>query len=223
MISMEKLTNIIPVLQKVKGEVLLLFLSLITTAYTIHTHVSTSQAAQNSEQEIEIATAEESNNKEVSSVIYVDVSGAVEKPNMYALPRNARLKDAIEKAGGLSIMADYKFFGRNFNLAQILSDQSKIHIPTIDEISEGIYQESIKRIEDSSRMSVSVEPQTKKSAVKISVNYATLEELDSLPNIGKVTAQKIIDTRPHLSIDELQTKKVVKTNVYDSIKDLIEL
>lgn len=219
---MEKLTAILPILRKVKGELLLLLLSLLTTAYTIHTQVSASQVERDPE-DIEIVNTAEHNNGEGSAVIYVDVSGAVEKPNMYALPTNARLKDAVEKAGGLSVMADYKFFGRNFNLSQVLSDQSKIHIPTIDEISEGIYQEGIKRIETLSTNSISVKPQTKKSAVKISINYATLEELDSLPNIGRVTAQKIIDTRPHLSIEDLKTKKVVKTNVYDSIKDIIDL
>ena len=56
---------------------------------------------------------------------------------------------------------------------------------------------------------------------KIDVNSASKDQLATLPGIGDVTAQKIIDGRPYTSKRDLLTKKIVGQKEYDKIKDSI--
>ncbi|PIZ98145.1 MAG: transporter, partial [Candidatus Levybacteria bacterium CG_4_10_14_0_2_um_filter_35_8] len=55
----------------------------------------------------------------------------------------------------------------------------------------------------------------------INVNSASAQELDSLPGIGPVTAEKIISGRSYTSINDLLEKKVVSEKVFNQIKDKI--
>lgn len=73
----------------------------------------------------------------------------------------------------------------------------------------GLFQEKIRTLDHNSK--------------KINVNTASLEQLDELPGIGKSTAQNIIQNRPYDTIEELVTKKAVKKNIYERIKDLIDI
>ena len=57
----------------------------------------------------------------------------------------------------------------------------------------------------------------------VNINVASESELDKLPGIGPVTAQKIISSRPYSSLEDLLTKKVVSQSTYEKIKDLISL
>ncbi len=54
---------------------------------------------------------------------------------------------------------------------------------------------------------------------KVNVNTASSAELDELWGIGPVTAEKVINGRPYGSVEELLTKKVLKSNVYERNKD----
>lgn len=159
--------------------------------------------------------------------IFVDVSGAVKKPNLYEFESGARIKEVIDKAGGLSDEVDIVFFKRNFNLARIVNDQEKIYIPSIIEINARIFVENLRTLDYVSPV-LEVTNNTPTDNVStdnqlISVNFATIEELDQLPGIGQVTANKIIINRPYSSTEELLTKKAVNKNVFEKIKNLISL
>jgi len=57
----------------------------------------------------------------------------------------------------------------------------------------------------------------------VNINQASAEELDALPGIGPVTAQKIISNRPYQSAQDLLEKKVVGQSEFTKIKDEVSV
>jgi len=136
--------------------------------------------------------------------VKVDIEGAVKQPGVYELTSNSRVADVIEKAGGFSNDADKSWIAQSLNLAGKVSDGQKIYIPVVGEAAK--------------TDAGSVAGQT---TGKINVNTASSSELDTLPGIGPLTAQKIISGRPYKSVDELLSKKVVGAATFEKIKDKI--
>ncbi|MFN4212549.1 MAG: helix-hairpin-helix domain-containing protein [Microgenomates group bacterium] len=193
-------------LKKYKIEIILLIFALITALISVGVYfVSQKETAE------EPVFFEKKTITPSFSKIFVDIAGAVEKPNVYEVTVGARLKDVLVMAGGLSADADRKFFSRNFNLAKIVADQEKIYIPSTEEVKNGFFVENQQTLPNPSQT----------ISKKININTASLEELDQLPGVGKVTAQKIIDGRPYQSLEELLTKKVINKGVYDKIINII--
>jgi competence protein ComEA len=135
------------------------------------------------------------------TAIKVDVDGEVAKPGLYSLKPDARVQDALIAAGGLTPNANR----RAINLALKVADGQKIYVPAVGEVSAV----------QSTVLSAQSE--------LISINQASESELDKLPGVGPVTAQKIIDFRPYSSIEELVSKKAVGEKVFEKIRDLITL
>lgn len=158
---------------------------------------------QGSQDEIKIIEAEPMAPSEVEGKpIFVDVGGAVLRPGIYELSSGARVNDALVVSGGLAAEADRDWISQNVNLAAKLTDGVKIYLPFQDDTNTN--------------------KETPRSNLQgVSLNTASLAELDTLWGIGPVTAQKIIDNRPYAKVEELLEKKIVKTNVYDAIKDKI--
>ncbi len=148
----------------------------------------------------------------------IDIEGAVLKPGVYKLSKDARVQDALISAGGLSDKADREKVSKGLNLASKVIDGGKIYIPFVGESVSAVSLAQVGGVADSSQ-SVMGESTTG----MINVNTASSQELDSLPGVGAVTAGKIISNRPYGSVDELLSKKVVGASVYGKIKDKISI
>ena len=110
-----------------------------------------------------------------SGGIYVHVAGAVRKPGLYELSPESRVADAIEAAGGALPKADIDVI----NLAQVVADGMKIAVP----------------LKGGAPPAPPTEGAAGSGTALISINSATLEELETLPGVGPVTAQAIISFR----------------------------
>lgn len=141
---------------------------------------------------------------EAEEKIVVDVEGAVISPGVYSLSSKSRILDALAAAGGLSEDADRIWVEKNINLAKKVTDGVKIYIPRI---GEQVLSETSSNIGTAGPV--------------ININTASATDLDSLPGIGTVTSQKIIDGRPYGQIEELLNKKIVGQSTFDKIKDKI--
>lgn len=137
--------------------------------------------------------------------ITVDVEGAVVKPGVYKLNFDARIQDALIAAAGLSDEANREWVAKNMNLAQKVKDGAKIYVPSIG--TTGVMG------------TTSITGDIEGSLINI--NLATESELDSLPGVGPITAQKIIDNRPYNLPEDLLNKKVVSPTVFEKIKEKI--
>ena len=141
----------------------------------------------------------------------VEVSGQINKPGVYNLSAGSRVEDVINAAGGLTSEADTEFVEKRINRAARLSDGQKIYIPSEEENSK------IPNSQNSNNEILGVLDNL------ININTASQSELESLWGIGPVYAQNIIEQRPYSSVEELLTKKIIKQNVYDRVKDQISV
>jgi competence protein ComEA len=141
-----------------------------------------------------------------TSLIKVDVAGAVVKPGVYELESEARLEEAIALAGGFSSSANSSWVAKNINLASKITDGQKIYILSLGE-------------RDSSGAALG----SQTVSDKVNVNFASAKELDSLPGVGAVTAEKIISLRPYNTLEDLLNKKAVGKATYEKIKDLVSV
>jgi DNA uptake protein ComE-like DNA-binding protein len=73
--------------------------------------------------------------------INVEISGSVASPGAYFVRSGSRLAELLTKSGSFTKDADRAFFSRNFNLARILNDQDKIHVPSYFEVNTGKFRE----------------------------------------------------------------------------------
>lgn len=147
--------------------------------------------------------------EETSSKIFVDVGGAVEKPGVYELTSSSRIQDALSVAGGLSADADREYISKTLNLAQPAVDGLKLYIPSVGEKVAGIVTSSLSGGSGTSISGL------------ININSASSSQLEGLPKIGPVTAQKIISGRPYAKIEELVEDKVLGQKTFEAIKDSI--
>lgn len=165
-----------------------------------------------SSEDIVFEASAEQGSKEAKTIL-VDVEGAVVKPGVYKLPQESRIQDGLVAAGGLSAQADREYIAKNLNLAIKLTDGAKVFIPIIGEAVNGV---SVLNASNTSSEGIVV-------GTLIDINTALESQLDSLPGIGPVTAQKIITGRPYASVNELLDKKIVGAKVFDQIKEKISV
>lgn len=146
----------------------------------------------------------------------VYVSGAVHNPDVYLLPANSIVKDAVQAAGGATDDADLV----RINLALVLYDQQQVYVPCVGETPP------VAPLPGSASPATPVASSSDSLAGgKVNLNTATLEELDTLPGIGPAIAQRILDYRqtsgPFTAPEDIMNVKGIGPATYDKLKDLI--
>lgn len=208
--------------KKYKTESILIIVSIVITLISLIIFITSSTREEN---EI-VINEDEKIDKKISEVdfgnqIFVDISGAVNKPGVYKFKKYSRINDALERVGGLAYNADNFYFYRNFNLAAYIFDQEKIYIPYLWEVETGIFVENSRILNYLTAIPQIKDTILENDQSKTNINNATIDELDELSGIGTITAQKIIQNRPYSSIEELEIKKIVNKSVFENIKNQI--
>lgn len=167
---------------------------------------------------VEENNIEDISEKNKEEYIYVHITGEVINPGVIAVKEGDRIKDIVEKAGGLTEEADTV----KVNLAYKVSDGQKINIPNINNNNEDNSNNYI--LEGSGE---DIVEETKESNKKININTATQSELESLTGIGPSTASKIIEYRKSngkfKNIEEIKNVSGIGDEKYKKIQNEIEV
>jgi len=142
----------------------------------------------------------------VRSILVVHVVGEVQRPGLYRLRDGARIADAVRRAGGARHGADLAAL----NLAAPLVDGVQVLVPS----------------------RAAAEPDALSSSgagaagvAAVSLSSATVEELDELPGVGPITAQKIVDYRaehgPFAGVDDLDAVPGIGPTRIEQLRDLV--
>jgi competence protein ComEA len=130
-------------------------------------------------------------------VVIVDVAGKVRNPGVVQLPAGSRVLDAINAAGGLK-----PGVAAGINMARILNDGEQLLVgvaPANSSTTSGV----------------------------MNLNSATESELEELPGVGPVLAQRIVDYRdangPFTTLDELDQVSGVGPAMMENLRDLVSL
>lgn len=151
--------------------------------------------------------------------LLIHISGGVVRPGVYKLPLESRLQDAVQAAGGLLASADSSML----NLAARLKDGERLIIPILAPTQP---PKAVQTTTDGARLMVipTAAPQPTENG-KININTASVDELDRLPGIGPVTAQKILDFRqqngPFQTVEAIMDVSGIGPATYEDLKDLI--
>lgn len=141
--------------------------------------------------------------------LVVHVVGAVRKPGLYRLPEGSRVDEAIQKAGGPKAKAALELV----NLAAPVADGQQVVVP----LRGAGGAPAVAGGASGSGM----------PGVKVHLNSATLEELDTLPGVGPVTAQRILDYRTQNggfgSVEELDAVSGIGPARLEQLKPLVDL
>jgi competence protein ComEA len=162
------------------------------------------QAGAASEPEVASAPLEPVASRPARALLVVHVVGEVRRPGLYRLRDGARIADAVRRAGGARRGADLAAL----NLAAPLLDGVQVLVPAQGAPS-------------AASPSAGAVPPTG----PISLSSATIEELDELPGVGPITAQKIVDYRaehgPFASVDDLDAVPGIGPTRIEHLRDLV--
>jgi competence protein ComEA len=135
--------------------------------------------------------------------LVVHVVGAVKRPGLYRFADGSRVADAVRRAGGATRRADLA----QINLAAPMADGLQVVVPRRQPGG------------------VAAAAASEAPAGPVHLNTATLEQLDELPGVGPVTAQKIIDYRTKnggfTSVDDLDAVSGIGPARLDTLRELV--
>ena len=144
-------------------------------------------------------------NQVEQSKLIINVAGKVKSPGVYQLPPGSRVIDAIEAAGNHLKGVDIS----DINLARLLVDGEQILVGG-------------NRLQSSKSVARKITVDN-----PLDINRATLAQLDTLPGIGPVTAQRIIDYRNKVgrinALDELKKISGLGGAKFEEMKSLLRV
>ncbi len=134
--------------------------------------------------------------------VTVDVAGKVHDPGLVRLPAGSRVADAVQAAGGAT---SPKAIGR-LNLARKVTDGEQILVGLEPAAGAG---------------------QPSGASAGVSLNQATASQLEELPDVGPVLAQRIVDYRTEhgsfTRVDQLRQVSGIGEKTYADLKDKVRL
>jgi len=169
-----------------------------------------------------------------SRSIRIHVAGAVKKPGVYTVPSWARVTDAVRKAGGATTNANLDAI----NLADFLKDGEQLripirggrerlasHLPSPEPAAppptiggRGLGRHPFVTAAAGSAAASG-------GAAPINLNTATREELEGLPGVGAVTAEKIVSYRqtngPFLQTEDLLNVRGIGEKKFEKLQPLV--
>ena len=139
--------------------------------------------------------------------IVVDVAGKVVRPGIYRLPANARVYDAVRAAGGPRAGVDTV----SINLAAPLQDGEQVVV-------------GVPGAPQPAGAAATAAAGSSAPAI-VDLNTATLEQLETLPGVGPVLGQRILDWRTQhgsfASVDQLNDVSGVGEVTFAELRDLV--
>ena len=146
--------------------------------------------------------------QEENSKVTVFVSGEVLNQRVVEIEKGKRLIDAVEICGGLTENADLNAV----NLALVLEEEGHYIIPAIGDMNV-LNATNLNQMNSSSNL--------------VNINSADIELLKTLPGVGDVLGQRILDEREELgkftSIDQLNDVSGIGDNKFSDIKDKVTI
>ena len=146
----------------------------------------------------------------ITEELIVDVSGRVRKPGVYSLTKGSRAIDALNLAGGALPGVNLG----DINLAHILFDGEQIIV-------------GAPRVAYSSGSRSAPKAKAPTAANPLSLNSATLAQLDTLPGIGPVMANRIFAYRklngPFILLDDLKKVSGIGDATFAEISKLVRI
>jgi competence protein ComEA len=141
--------------------------------------------------------------------ITVYIKGEVNKPGVYSLKSGSIVEDLIKLAGGLTLEANPD---SKLNLAKKLRDEDYIYVD---------------KKQDPGAVPASAAVYGSSGSDRINLNTATLSELDTIPGVGPVTAQKIIDYREKhgdfSALEDLKKVGGIGDKTLEKFRDMVDI
>ncbi|WP_443041042.1 helix-hairpin-helix domain-containing protein [Streptomyces sp. B21-102] len=153
--------------------------------------------------------------------IVVDVSGKVRKPGIHRLPAGSRVVDALDAAGGVRPGTDTD----GLNRARFLVDGEQVVVGGSLTAGAGAGAGGGTGAGTGSAGSAGAAGPGGGPAMPVSLNTATVDQLEALPGVGPVLAQHIIDHRAQhggfRSVDELRDVNGIGERRFADLRNLV--
>ena len=179
---------------------------LVCAAYASSGAVSSTEGKRHGSAEAGESTGDASSAERAAEIVSVYLCGAVQRPDVYEVPKGTRLHEVLKLAGGFREDAAEDAV----NLASLAEDGSMIRVPTKEEATQG---------------AGCIELSLEAESGKVDLNRADKEELMKLPGVGERKAEQILAYRKahgrFRSIEEIKNIPGIKDKAFEKLKDSI--